>query len=73
MSNVDKYLGEATSKYNKDTQAADKMLAWIKDIKVKLTKAEKSIKKAQIDMNVTDVMMRMSKVDQEDFFEFFWS
>jgi hypothetical protein len=76
MNRIDKYLGEAKkeiSHHNKDNIAADKMLTWMKDIKMKMAKAEKSIKKGQIDLNVVDVFMRMAKVDEEDFFEFFWS
>jgi hypothetical protein len=61
----------ATSK--EESKALASMSAYMKDIKARMAKAEKSIKKGKIDANVTDVFMRMQKVRDEDFFEYFWS
>lgn len=49
------------------------MSNWLKNIKQKISKSEPSIKKKNIDMNVVDLFMRMAKVDEESFFEYFWS
>ena len=68
MSKLNQYLKE-----DKEAEAFKKMETWLKNIKTKITKAEKGIKKKDISMDVVDVFMRMAKVDEEDFFKYFWS
>jgi hypothetical protein len=52
--------------------AFKEMTIWLKNMKQKMMKTESSIKKKTIDMNVTDTFMRLSKVDEESFFNYFW-
>lgn len=52
--------------------AFKEMTIWLKNMKQKMIKTESSIKKKTIDMNVTDTFMRLSKVDEESFFNYFW-
>lgn len=68
MSKLNKYLNE-----DNEDKAFKEMSVWLSNIKTKIAKAEMAIKKKNIDMNVTDVFMRMAKVDEEKFFEYFWS
>lgn len=74
---VEKYLDEVKGFKGNfgiyEEEAFKKMATYLKELKNKISKAEKSVKKGNIDMNVTDLFMRMSNVDKEDFFEYFWS
>lgn len=72
MDLAEKYLGEA-KEWDAEKVAFEHMESWLKDMKKKIIKAEKSIKNKNIDMNVTDMFMRMSKVNEQTFFDYFWS
>jgi len=62
---------EMVSESNEDT-AFREMSFWLKNMKQKMNKCESSVKKKVIDMNVADTFMRLAKVDEEDFFDYFW-